>query len=641
MKVALRLKLAFLLLIVGVVPLAMVLTGIIFTARRVRLNALGKVHKGTAVAQTRTLSVFIHENAKSLYVGVQGNDATVCWLHGAKKLDDAALRELDAAWPALSEDDPRLLAVMDHPIGRRLTAYQGMDAVTKELIVTDRYGQLVAASQKTEDFYQADEAWWQGAYADGDGAIFIPQIEKDPSAGVWSLSICFPIVHGEEICGITKAVMDVSQWFYGPNAVLGTVQAGGVLADETGRVIYPLGIVPGDRLADWSGPITDLDAPGWRLTSDGMFEGYAPVTLPSNVAGRPVFGPRWILVLRTPEEEVMAEVNRMTWLTVVAGLGLIVLIFLTGLYAVDRSIGRRVRWLESAAMKVAQGDLTQRVDQNLWARHVLGTDEIDDLADEFNRMVDRVESSHRELAEANKLKSDFIKVAGHELRTPVSYILTLPKLMADTDDVAKLHKGMATMESKARRLNDIIQAMFKLMPEKEYSDYLNLSDVDMHALMAQFETDVEPFLAERHQILELDIQEDLPRIRADRDKLRDIAESLIGNAIKFTPDGGLIRITVVRELGGTVALSVIDQGPGISAEDVANIFNPFFSTGDVMKHSSGAIGYQKRGMGLGLAVVKHFAEMHNGTVSVDTGALGSTFTVHLPIDPAGGEGEPA
>jgi len=344
-----------------------------------------------------------------------------------------------------------------------------------------------------------------------------------------------------------------------------------------------------------------------------------------------VIAPRWMLVLRTPENVVMAELNRMTWMTVVAGLGMIVLIFLTGLWAADRSIGRRIRWLESAAMKVARGDLSQRVDKAHWVHHVVGTDEIDDLADEFNHMVGQVESSHRELAEANKLKDDFIKVAGHELRTPVSYLLTLPKIMADSDNVDKLHKGMVSMELKARRLNDIIQAMFKLMPEQDYSDYLDLTKVNIPKLLEEFDHTVEPFLAERHQILEMELHENVPPIRVDREKLRDMLESLVGNAIKFTPDGGLIRIVLTRELGGTVALSVIDQGPGVPPEDLPYIFNPFFSTGNVMKHSSGAIGYQKRGMGLGLAVVKHFMEMHGGTVTVESGPEGCAFTLHLPI----------
>ena len=631
MKVPLRLKLALLLLLVGVGPLVLVLAGITVTARRVRLNALGKVQTGATASQARTLQVFIHENAKSLYVAVQGNDVTTCWLHGAKKLDDATLKRLDEAWATMRDDDPRVVAMMDHPIGRRLRAYQMLDDVTKEMIVTDRFGQLVAATQKTEDYYQGDEAWWQGAYADGDGAFFIPQIERDRSAGVWSLSICFPIFHDDEICGVAKAVMDVSQWFYGANDDLGMIQSGGILADETGKVIYPVNIVPGGRLSDWEGEITTFTGSGWRLTSEKMFERFAAVVLPSHIGTLPVVAPRWVLVLQTPESVVMAQVNRMTWLTVVAGLGMIVLIFLTGLWAVDRSIGRRIRWLESAAMKVAQGDLTQRVDKAHWVRHVVGTDEIDDLADEFNHMIDQVEGSHRELAEANKLKDDFIKVAGHELRTPVSYLLTMPKILADNDDPDKLHKGLGSMEAKASRLNDIIQAMFKLMPEQDYSDYLNLSEVDIPKLLEEFDRTVEPFLAERHQIMQMEVHANVPPIRVDREKLRDMLESLVGNAIKFTPDGGLIRIAVVRELSGTVALSVIDQGPGVPPEDLPFIFNPFFSTGNVLKHSSGAIGYQKRGMGLGLAVVKHFMEMHGGTVTVESGSEGCAFTLHLPI----------
>ena len=74
-----------------------------------------------------------------------------------------------------------------------------------------------------------------------------------------------------------------------------------------------------------------------------------------------------------------------------------------------------------------------------------------------------------------------------------------------------------------------------------------------------------------------------------------------------------------------------DQGPGISPGGLPNIFDPFYSTEDVMKHTSGSIGQMKHGMGLGLAVVRHFTEMHGGRASVTTSDQGSTFTITLPI----------
>ena len=80
-------------------------------------------------------------------------------------------------------------------------------------------------------------------------------------------------------------------------------------------------------------------------------------------------------------------------------------------------------------------------------------------------------------------------------------------------------------------------------------------------------------------------------------------------------------------------ITVTDQGPGISSRDLSHIFTPFYSTDDVMKHSSGSIGKMKHGMGLGLTVVKHFTEMHGGAVDVTTSEAGSAFTITLPLSP--------
>ncbi|MCK4602319.1 MAG: sensor histidine kinase, partial [Phycisphaerae bacterium] len=90
---------------------------------------------------------------------------------------------------------------------------------------------------------------------------------------------------------------------------------------------------------------------------------------------------------------------------------------------------------------------------------------------------------------------------------------------------------------------------------------------------------------------------------------------------------------VGRQLGERVSIAVQDQGSGIAVGDLPHIFEPFFSGSDVMKHSSGQLGYQKRGMGLGLAVAKRFTELHGGTVSVSSGPSGSTFTVSIPSQP--------
>jgi len=255
------------------------------------------------------------------------------------------------------------------------------------------------------------------------------------------------------------------------------------------------------------------------------------------------------------------------------------------------------------------------------------------------RDISERKKAEEELARASELKSKFIKVAGHELRTPLSYIMAMPKLMSGVTDPEKLQNALHTMEAKGRRLSDIVQSMFKLMPEQGYVNHLDLRDSNLHDILNRVYEDCLPFVEERKQTLLIDQDPSIPPMNVDPNKIHDALENIIGNAIKFTPESGTIRVVAKREGDSLVRVSVTDQGPGIAPEDLPHIFTPFYSIEDVMKHSSGSIGKMKHGMGLGLAVVKHFMEMHGGRVEAKSTPDGSTFTIHIPIQPVDGSAE--
>jgi signal transduction histidine kinase len=103
--------------------------------------------------------------------------------------------------------------------------------------------------------------------------------------------------------------------------------------------------------------------------------------------------------------------------------------------------------------------------------------------------------------------------------------------------------------------------------------------------------------------------------------------------VQFTPDGGIVKVRIGRQLGDFISITVQDQGPGIPDSDLPHIFDPFYSGGEVMQHSTGVGGYRKQGMGLGLAIVRHFIEMHGGNIGVSTGPTGSIFTITIPVEP--------
>jgi signal transduction histidine kinase len=220
----------------------------------------------------------------------------------------------------------------------------------------------------------------------------------------------------------------------------------------------------------------------------------------------------------------------------------------------------------------------------------------------------------------------------------------MTRLLKDSRDADKLLYGVQMMGAKAKRLDDITQAMFKLMPEAPYTEALRYSEVSLRELIEESYLDFYPFIEKRNQKLIIDASRILPAITADRNKLRDAIENLIGNAIKFTPDGGTVTVRAYKK-DESIVIEVKDQGPGIPPNDIPYIFEPFFSTQDVLRHSSGEADYQKRGIGLGLTVTRHFILLHGGKVDVVSGPGGSTFVIELPIKPVrmekGGANKPA
>lgn len=639
MKVSLRAKLVALLTMVALIPLLAALLTIGIGGRHVATESFGKMMLLTASAESTALRGGLSGDIAKLQVALQHEPSVVAALAGHdRQIPTVELSKLDAGWPTMPVEAEPLAGVLAHPIAEKMRRLQEQDARFAEVLVTDRFGQLVAATARTTDYYQADEEWWLRAYNDGRGRVYIPPISYDDSAGLWSVDLCVPVRRGEEVVGVAKAVLDVSQWVAFGREV-GERQASIMLVQADGTVVSRRETAPLTRRAEhWQGAIADGREAGWRATPNGEIQGFAPIRLRGRLFDVDVVAPSWVVVAYVGESEVLGDVRWLSGIALATGLAVIAGLFLAGLLLIDRSIVRRVLRLARATRRVTRGDLTHRIRSRWAGRRVLGPDEIDDLARDFNRMVGRIQHSHRELQEANEMKTDFIRIAGHELRTPVSYILGLAKLLAGRQDPERLAKAVAAMGTKARRLNDIIDAMFKLMPRQRRAEWLQYSQVKVSELLEEAFVDCQPFAERRHQRLIVEGGQTQQTIRADRAKLRDIVVNLGMNAIKFTPDGGTVRLQAAAELGGLLAISVVDCGPGIPETELPHIFEPFFSGGDVLKHSTGQAGYRKRGMGLGLTVVKHFAELHGGHVRVHSTPKGCTFTVSIPVEPPAAEG---
>jgi signal transduction histidine kinase len=259
-----------------------------------------------------------------------------------------------------------------------------------------------------------------------------------------------------------------------------------------------------------------------------------------------------------------------------------------------------------------------------------------DLVVERHRLIVELQAANAKLTEANRLKGAFLEVASHELNTPVSVILGLIELcrMAPGDAAAADRPWIDRIGVAARRLARTVERMLKLVRSGDFGRPLERQSVAIEPLLRRALDELDPYLELRGQSVAVAIDPGLGPIVVDPEKMADVLINLLANAVKFTPDGGTIRVTASAEPGasGWLRVSVSDEGPGVPADDQQYLFEPFFTGFDTLRHSSGDYQFGKRGLGLGLWLVKTFVEMHGGRVEVASGeGRGSTFSFVLPM----------
>jgi signal transduction histidine kinase len=256
------------------------------------------------------------------------------------------------------------------------------------------------------------------------------------------------------------------------------------------------------------------------------------------------------------------------------------------------------------------------------------------LIAEKNRLLRELKETNARLIEADRLKGKFMEVASHELNTPVTVVLGLTELWKMTQGPCASsaeRMWVDRIHGAGRRLASIVERMLKLLKSDRMTPTLTFDLVELGPLIRQVIAELQPFLEARDQEIQLRIDPDLGSAEVDPPKVSDVLTNLIVNAIKFTPDGGMIFVEAGPDGDDRVLVRVTDRGAGIEPEDCSHLFEPFFTGNDTMHHSSGDYQFGKRGMGLGLCLVKTFVELHGGTVDVETApGLGSTFAFRLP-----------
>jgi signal transduction histidine kinase len=345
----------------------------------------------------------------------------------------------------------------------------------------------------------------------------------------------------------------------------------------------------------------------------------------------------WAVIIEQPLREayepLYASMFRTSSLLLIGlGMALLASIFLA------QRVVQPLEALRYGVERIGRGDLNYRL-------HVKTGDEIETLAEEFNKMTraltdayttleHKVAARTQELSVANqrlqeldKLKSAFVSNVSHELRTPLTAVEGLSDNMLDgltgplNDKQVRYITGI---KESAERLARLIDDLLDLAIIESGRLELKPASFSAVSLIDEVADTLRPVAEEKSIQLETDARDPNLTIWADRDKVIQVITNLVGNAVKFTPAAGTIKVEVEHDDAGWVQVSVADTGPGIAPEVGDRIFEEFYQ-------SSQTNGEKSKGVGLGLAISKKLVEMHGGQIGVRTMVgKGSTFFFTMP-----------
>lgn len=270
---------------------------------------------------------------------------------------------------------------------------------------------------------------------------------------------------------------------------------------------------------------------------------------------------------------------------------------------------RRIHRLRRAVEQISLRDLTTRVSLE-------GHDAVSALAQSFNHMVDRMDAQER-------VRRQFFADLTHEIRHPIAILLG--RLESIQDGVVPLSEEQVLyLHDMTLGLKRIVTDMSDLSLADVGQLSLHLAPVDVKELVAQIQGNLEPVAEDAGLSLTSEVEDALPPIMADGDRLRQVLTNLVTNAFHHTAPGGQVALTAKRDADAAV-FEVVDNGSGIAPEDLPHLFERFYRADKARSRTKG-------GSGLGLAIVRSIVEVHGGSVDVASSlGQGSHFTVRIPI----------
>jgi len=235
---------------------------------------------------------------------------------------------------------------------------------------------------------------------------------------------------------------------------------------------------------------------------------------------------------------------------------------------------------------------------------------------------------NKQLCELDQLKSDFLGRISHELRTPLSVIMAYSGTLLEEDggdvDTETREEFLRVIQSQSNKLLALINDLLDLSKVEIYETMLDMGEGSINEIVSIAVKVIEPVATRKQIALKMILDDSLPIISFDHQRIRQVCINLLNNALKFSGRGGKVFMTTKQE-GEEVIVSVRDSGPGIDKEDIPDIFENFTQI-------DGGDTRSKDGLGIGLRLVKHYIDLHKGRIWVESEkGKGSRFCFSLPV----------
>lgn len=310
---------------------------------------------------------------------------------------------------------------------------------------------------------------------------------------------------------------------------------------------------------------------------------------------------------------------------IAGGIAAVIVTLLVG-WVTASSISRPLSRVVQASVALQKGQYDFPIDQR-------GTDEVALLGKNFAHMRESLASYVQHLKNIDQAKSNFIALAGHELRTPLTIITGFNEMIASGalgTVPENVRETTNLITEQLTGLNRLVQSMLDLTYYEQGLEKLDLERRDARDLVRDAALGRKEIAEKRHLRMTLELGNDALWVMADAIRLNDAILAIVDNAVRFTADGGSIRVRT-RSMENGIHIAVEDTGIGIPQNEMKWIFEKIYEVGDVMHHSSGTHQYGSKGFGMGLALCKVIVEKHGGQVLVSSAlGRGSTFTIVLP-----------